>query len=55
MPVERTTAAMIEEAKERSTCSVCLARTYRHEECICEPEGDAEDYDIVLEGLRHAR
>ena len=39
----------IERAKERSTCSVCLARTYRQEECVCEDGGDAEDYDEALQ------
>jgi hypothetical protein len=37
-----------EAAKERATCSVCLARTYRGEECVCEDGGDAEDYDEAL-------
>jgi hypothetical protein len=38
-----------ERAKERATCSVCLARTYRgNEECVCEDGGDAEDYDEAL-------
>lgn len=41
------------QAKERSTCSVCLARTYRQEECVCEDGGDAEDYDVVMQGLGH--
>jgi hypothetical protein len=36
-----------DEAKERATCSRCLARTYRNEECVCEDGGDAEDYDEV--------
>lgn len=35
-------------AKERATCSRCLARTYRGEECVCDDEGDAEDYDEAL-------
>jgi hypothetical protein len=35
-------------AKEAATCSKCLARTYRSEECVC-PEGDAEDYDVAYE------
>jgi hypothetical protein len=43
-----------EAAKERSTCSHCLSRTYRQEECLCPvepgaPEGDAEDFDEALE------
>lgn len=33
------------QAKERATCSKCLARTYRGEECVCPDGGDAEDYD----------
>lgn len=38
-----------ERAKERATCSVCLARTYRgNEDCVCEDGGDAEDYDEAL-------
>lgn len=38
-----------ERAKERATCSVCLARTYRgNEECVCEDGGDAEDFDEAL-------
>lgn len=37
-----------QEAKERSTCSACLARTYRGEECVCEDGGDAEDFDVVV-------
>lgn len=37
-----------EEAKQRATCSTCLARTYRHEECVCEDGGNAEDYDEAL-------
>lgn len=38
-----------EAAKERATCSTCLARTYRgNEECVCDDEGDAEDYDEAL-------
>lgn len=40
------------EAKERATCSVCLSRTYRSEECVCEnEEGDAEVYEEVLQEL----
>jgi L-2-hydroxyglutarate oxidase LhgO len=47
--VTRTDAlARIEEAKERATCSVCLARTYRGEECVCDDGGDAEDYNEVI-------
>ena len=44
--------AMEEEAKERSTCSECLARTYRGEECVCDDGGDAEDYDEIMGGVR---
>jgi hypothetical protein len=40
-----------DEAKERATCSRCLARTYRDERCVCEDGGDAEDYDEVREEL----
>jgi hypothetical protein len=31
-----------EDAKARATCSGCLARTYRDEECVCLDGGDAE-------------
>lgn len=48
-------ATEIEElAKERSTCSVCLARTYRQEECVCDDGGDAEDFDEVMGELCRA-
>lgn len=41
------------QAKEAATCSKCLARTYRGEECVCDTdEGDAEDYDEVLTRLQ---
>lgn len=42
-----------EAAKDRSTCSHCLARTYRgNEDCVCEgDQGDAEDYDVVMHEL----
>lgn len=39
-------------AKERSVCSICLARTYRDEECVCDDDGDAEVYEEVLAELR---
>lgn len=45
----------VEAAKERSTCSNCLARTYRDEECVCEDEGDAEEYDEALWDERRKR
>ena len=47
----QTIAEMIEEAKERSTCSTCLARTYRGEGCMCIDDGNVEDYDEVLAEL----
>jgi hypothetical protein len=40
-----------DEAEGRATCSRCLARTYRDEQCVCEDGGDAEDYDEVREEL----
>lgn len=39
------------EAEQRATCSVCLARRYRGEECLCNDGGDAEDYYEALEDL----
>ena len=35
--------ATLDDLRERGTCSQCLARTYRDEECICPDGGDAED------------
>jgi hypothetical protein len=42
------------ELKERATCSECLARTYRDEECVCPGDaGDAEVFDEIFgEGRR---
>lgn len=51
--IERTIDNALENAKNRSTCSVCLARTYRSEDCLCPGGGDAEDYDEVLEEELH--
>jgi hypothetical protein len=39
------------DARERATCSTCLARTYRGALCSCEDGGDAEDYDEIIDGL----
>lgn len=44
-----------DEAKERATCSTCLARTYRGEECVCENGGDAEDFDVLMEQISTER
>lgn len=38
----------VEEAKLAATCSECLARTYRGEECVCADGGDAENYHDAL-------
>ncbi len=42
------------EAKLRATCSGCLARTYRGEDCVC-TDGDAESYEVVLRALTSSR
>lgn len=34
---------LLADLRERGTCSECGARTYRHEECMCDDGGDAED------------
>lgn len=36
-------APSLDDLRERGTCSGCLARTWRVEECVCEDGGDAED------------
>ena len=52
---EANYAGPIVRAKERATCSQCLARTYRNEECVCRDGGDAEDYDEARLGVALAR
>lgn len=54
--IELIIDSAVGKAKERATCSACLARTYRgNEDCLCPGGGDAEDYDEVLEEELHKR